>query len=78
MRTLLFLFVTCFISCFGALANMGSPTHPHLFIFILFGPWILFFLHLRARQRRIDTRRRRGCLHEACMRSYLRKNGYRY
>lgn len=77
MRTIFFA-LTCFVSYFGAVANLGNHHYPFLFIIIAFGSWAPFLLYYRGIARRREARRRRAYLQERCMRVYLYKNGYRY
>lgn len=78
MRTIVFFALTCFVSSFGAIANLGNHQYPDLFALILFGSWIPFMLYYRLRSRRIAAARRRAYFLEKHLCIYLRQNRYRY
>lgn len=77
MRTIFFA-LTYFASYIGAVANLGNHQYPFLFIIIAFGSWVPYILYTRESRRRKRANQRRAYLQEACIRSYLRRNGHYY
>lgn len=73
MRTLAFSSLTCFVSAFGLLANLGNH-HEVMDVLAAYAVWLPFIFYYRARRLRIRARQRRAYLYEQCLRTYLLKN----